>query len=145
MPSNVLNGTSIIVKTGTAGSETEILFSTNASLTLSMDTRDISNKGSSGWRELLEAQMSWSVSTEGLLAFKNAAGSAVKNYDDLVTDLVARPAFQILITPETTTTLDYTWTGECFITSVEQSAPLEDSSTWSATFEGTGALTQAVV
>ena len=145
MPSNVLNGTSIIVKTGAAGAETEILFSTNASLTLSMDTRDISNKGSAGWRELLEAQMSWSVSTEGLLAFKDSAGAAVKNYDDLVSDLVARTAFQIIVTPETTSSLDYTWTGQCFITSVEQSQPLEDSATWSATFEGTGALTQAVI
>ena len=142
MPNNVLNGTSVIVKTGTAGSETEIAFCTNASLSLSMDTRDISNKSSAGWRELLEAQMSWTVSCEGLVAFKDSSGTAVKSYDDLVTDLVARTQFSIVVTPASTSSGDYYWSGSCYITSIEQSDPLEDNVTWSATFEGTGALTQ---
>ena len=86
---NVINGTLAVIKTGTDHSTaTTIALSTSASLSLSMDTRDISNKGSAGWRELLEAQMSWSVSCEGLYAMLDASGAAVKNYDDLYNDLI---------------------------------------------------------
>tara|TARA_R110001606_G_scaffold380633_1_gene541272 strand:+ start:756 stop:1199 length:444 start_codon:yes stop_codon:yes gene_type:complete len=141
---NILNGTSIVVKTGVSGSETEIAFCTSASLSLSMDTRDISNKSSAGWRELLEAQKSWSVSTEGLMAFRDASGTAVKSYDDLLTALVARTAFSIELTPTALVAGDYRWSGTCFLTSLEQNDPMEDNVTWTATFEGSGALTQTV-
>ena len=64
---NIMNGTLMLFKYGTDHSTNDaIAFSTSATLSISMDTRDISNKGSSGFRELLEAQMSWSVSVEGL-------------------------------------------------------------------------------
>ena len=141
--SNVINGTLAVVKTGTDhASATTIALSTSASLSLSMDTRDISNKSSAGWRELLEAGMSWSVSCEGLYAMLDSSGAAIKNYDDLWALLVARAPFYIEIS--TGISGDKYYSGECYLTSLEQTAPLEDNMTYSASFEGTGVLSETV-
>ena len=136
---NVINGTLCVLSTGaTLATATPFAFSTSASISLSMDTRDISNKGSAGWRQLLEAQMSWSASVEGLYAYNDSAGAAVKNYDEMYDLLISRvPTFLDL---NTGVTGDFSYNGEVYITSLEQSAPLEDNMTFSASFEGTGIL-----
>ena len=142
---NVVNGTLAVLKTGTNATDaTAFAFSTSASLSLSMETRDISNKGSSGWRELLEAQMSWSASLEGLYAFYEADGStAAKNYDDLFTLLTGRANTYLEI--DTGVTGDFYYSGQVYLTSLEQSAPMEDNMTFSASFEGTGELSKTTI
>ena len=138
---NVINGTLAVIKTGTNNATaTAIALSTNASLSFTMETRDISNKSSAGWRELLEAQRSWSVSCEGLYAFLSASGAAVKNYDDFWALMNTRSPMYIEIS--TGVTGDKYYGGQCYITSLEQSAPMEDNMTYSMSFEGTGALTE---
>ena len=135
---NVINGTMALLQTGASGSTTPYAFSTSASISLSMDTRDISNKASAGWRELLEAQMSWSASCEGLYAFADSGGGSIKNYNELFDLLITRTATYLELTTDTTG--NYTYGGNAYLTSIEQSAPMEDNMTFSATFEGTGAL-----
>lgn len=136
---NVINGTLAVIKTGTThANATTIALSTSASLSFSMETRDISNKGSAGWRELLEAQKSWSVSCEGVYAMLDASGSAVKNYEDFFDLMTARTPLYIEI--NTGVTGDIYYGGECYITSLEQTAPMEDNMTYSMSFEGTAAL-----
>jgi len=136
---NIINGTLAVIKTGTDhASATAVAFSTSASISLSMDTRDISNKGSAGWRELLEAQMSWSASLEGLYAINDSGSSAVKNYDDLFDLLTGRESTFLELS--TGVTGDFYYYGQVFLTSLEQSAPMEDNMTFSATFEGTANL-----
>lgn len=141
---NVINGTLAVIKTGTNNATaTTIGLSTNASLSFTMETRDISNKSSAGWRELLEAQRSWSVSCEGLYAFLDSAGAATKNYDDFWALMNTRTSLYIEIS--TGVTGDKYYGGQCYITSLEQSAPMEDNMTYSMSFEGTGALTEGTV
>lgn len=136
---NVINGTLAVIKTGTTHADaTTIALSTSASLSFSMETRDISNKGSAGWRELLEAQKSWSVSCEGVYAMKSAAGATIKNYEDFYDLMVARTPLYIEI--NTDETGDTYYGGQCYITSLEQTAPMEDNMTYSMSFEGTAAL-----
>ena len=139
---NVINGTLAVIKTGADhATSTAIALSTNASLSFTMETRDISNKSSGGWRELLEAQRSWSVSCEGLYAFLDDSGAAVKNYDDFWTLMNTRTPMYIEIS--TGVGGDKYYGGQCYITSLEQSAPMEDNMTYSMSFEGTGVLTEA--
>jgi len=139
---NVVNGTLTVIKTGADhATATTIGMSTNASLSFTMETRDISNKSSAGWRELLEAQRSWSVSCEGLYAFLDSSGAAVKNYDDFWTLMNTRTPLYIEIA--TGVTGDKYYSGQCYITSLEQSAPMEDNMTYSMSFEGTGVLAEA--
>ncbi len=136
---NVINGTLAVIKTGTShANATTIALSTSASLSFSMETRDISNKGSAGWRELLEAQKSWSVSCEGVYAMKDAAGGSIKNYEDFYDLMVARTPLYIEI--NTDVSGDTYYGGQCYITSLEQTAPMEDNMTYSMSFEGTAAL-----
>ena len=143
---NIINGTEFILSYGTAGSEVALAFSTSASLSFGMDTRDISNKSSAGWRELLEAQRNWSVSTEGLMAFQDAASAPVVGFADLFTEIVARTQFSVVIKTSTTPVAgDYYWSGLVYLSSLELTAPLEDNSTWTASFEGTGVLSQTTV
>jgi len=138
---NIINGTLCVIKTGANhASATAIAFSTSASISLSMDTRDISNKSSAGWRELLEAQMSWSASVEGLYAERDSASAAVKNYDDMYALLTGRTATYLELTSGVSG--DKYYYGQVFLTSLEQTAPLEDNMTFSATFEGTAALSE---
>ena len=136
---NVINGTLCVLSTGaTLAGATPFAFSTSASISLSMDSRDISNKGSAGWRQLLEAQMSWSASVEGLYAFEDSTATAVKNYDEMYDLLISRvPTWLDL---NTGVAGDFSYNGEVYITSLEQTAPLEDNMTFSASFEGTGIL-----
>ena len=141
---NVINGTLCVLKTGADhASATAFAFSTSASISLSMDTRDISNKGSAGWRELLEAQMSWSASVEGLYALNDSASAGVKNYDDLYALLTGRA--QTFMELSSGITGDKYYSGQVYLTSLEQSAPMEDNMTFSATFEGTGELEEATL
>ena len=140
---NVINGTLCVLKTGAdhAGA-TAFAFSTSASISLSMDTRDISNKTSAGWRELLEAQMSWSASVEGMYAILDSGGTAVKNYENLYDLLISRPPIYLELS--TGVTDDEYYYGQVYCTSLEQSSPLEDNMTFSASFEGTSVLGKAV-
>ena len=46
---------------------------------------------------------------------------------------------------ETTEAGDYKYSGTAYLTSISMEAPMEDTSTWSMSFKGTGALTQAVI
>tara|TARA_R110002051_G_scaffold103198_1_gene174952 strand:- start:17025 stop:17462 length:438 start_codon:yes stop_codon:yes gene_type:complete len=141
---NIINGTLCVIKTGVdhAGA-TAVAFSTSGSISLSMDTRDISNKSSAGWRELLEAQMSWSASVEGLYAVTDSAGSAVKNYNELYDLLISREPTYLELSSAVSG--DTYYSGQVYLTSLEQTAPLEDNMTYSATFEGTAALNTATV
>tara|TARA_R110000787_G_scaffold70574_3_gene156815 strand:- start:9406 stop:9846 length:441 start_codon:yes stop_codon:yes gene_type:complete len=140
MPTNnVINGTLCVLKTGTDhATATAFAFSTTASISLSMDTRDISNKGSAGWRELLEAQMSWSASVEGMYAMLDASGTAVKNYENLYDLLISRTPVYLELS--TGVIGDEYYYGQVYCTSLEQSSPLEDNMTFSASFEGTSVL-----
>ena len=139
---NVMNGTIMVFKYGTDHTTNDALaFSTSASLSFSMDTRDISNKGSQGFRELLEAQMSWSLSVEGLYAVKDANGGTIKNYNALLNLLKTRTAVYVEI--GTGVSGDSYYYGDAFITSLEKTAPMEDNITFSASFEGTGALSES--
>jgi TP901-1 family phage major tail protein len=140
---NVVNGTICTLKTGNDhASATPFALGTSASLSFSMDTRDISNKNSGGWRELLEAQKSWSASVEGLYAFTTGTPAAsVKNYESLYT--LVKNRTKVYLEIGTGETGDEYYYGEAYCTSVEQTAPMEDNMTFSATFEGTGSLSVA--
>mgnify|MGYP003645905743 FL=1 len=141
---NVINGTMAVIKTGTThANATTIALSTSASISFSMETRDISNKGSAGYRELLEAQKSWSVSCEGVYAFKDASGTAIKNYEDFYDLMTARTPMYIEI--NTDVSGDIYYGGQCYITSLEQTAPMEDNMTYSMSFESADTVTIATV
>jgi len=138
----VINGT----KFGVYAAGTKIGYATSASISMNHSLRDTSTKDSGGWRDQLEGQRDWECSVEGMVIFLDSAGGAISDVtmDELFTSYIAtRTEFTLMFSTEVTG--DLKWTGQAFLTSLSADTPNEDSSTWSGSFSGTGALTQATV
>ena len=138
----VINGTLF----GVYAAGTKVGYATSASISMNHNLRDTSTKESAGWREQMEGQRDWEVSVEGMLLFVDSSGGAISSLtaDELYTNYIAtRASFALKFSTEVTA--DLRWTGTAWMTSLSADAPNEDSTTWSATFSGTGALTQEAV
>ena len=131
----ILNGTVFLLKLdGTALPD-----QTEGSISISMETRDITTKDSAGYRELLEGLRSGSISVSGLVDDDGAGGAG----GTLFTTLTDRTAVALVFGFDGASD-DYNYTCSAFCTSVEVSAATEDNVSYSATFEITGAITQVV-
>ena len=124
---------------------TKIAYATSASISMNHNLRDTSTKDSSGWRDQMEGQRDWEVSCEGMLIFAESGGAiAGLTMDELYSTYIeTRTEFTLKFSTEVTG--DLRWTGQAWMTSLSADAPNEDSSTWSASFSGTGALTQETI
>ena len=129
----ILNGTLAKIQVGGV----TVAHLTSNSLTFDMATRDASSKDSAGWKETLEGQRSFSGSGEGFFA-----EDATYGYTDLYNAYVTRNI--VVVTWTTSNVGDYEYEGNCFITSLAKTDGLEESSTFSVSFEGTGAVTQTM-
>ena len=129
-----MNGTLMTVTVG----GTAIDMQTECSISLSMETRDITSKDSSGFRELLEGLRSGSVTFSALHAEDNTY-----NIDDLFTLWNTRASATVNFT--TANTGDKEFSATAYLTSFEQSAGTEDNVTISGTFELTGAITYTAI
>ena len=127
----IFNGTVYIVTLGGANLQDQ----TEGSISLSMETRDITTKDSSGFRELLEGTRSGSISVSGLV---DDTSNAVTT---LMTNFAARSSFAIKFGVDTGTHDDVFECATAFCTSIETSAGTEDNVTYSATIELSGAIT----
>ena len=132
--SGVMNGTLLGVYVGS----TLIAHATEGSISLSMDTRDISSKDSAGTRALLEGMKSGSISMSALYAEDAAYGA-----DELYTAMAARTPLAVKFSTEVTG--DHFWSASAYLTSLEVSAGTEDNVSFSATFELTGTITYSAV
>ena len=132
--SGVMNGTLMGIYIGS----TLVAHATEGSISLSMDTRDISSKDSAGTRALLEGMKSGSISMSALYAEDAAYGA-----DELYTAMAARTPLAVKFSTEVTA--DHFWSASAYLTSLEVSAGTEDNVTYSATFELTGTITYSAV
>ena len=139
----IFNGTDLILKVSpsSGGVEAKLMHSQNVSLSMNVDTIDISTKDSSGWRDLLGGQKSFSLSADGLMDFAGVAADT--EVDELFDQMFARTA--VTFTFALSTPAGYTITGSGFITSLEISGGTEDAPTYSCSIEGTGELTKTAV
>jgi len=131
----ILNGTVYLLSV--AG--TALPDQTEGSISINMETRDITTKDSSGYRELLEGLRSGSVSVSGLVDDDASGGAG----GTLFTTLNTRAAVALIFGFDDASD-DYNYTCNAFCTSLEISAGTEDNVTYSASFEITGAITQVV-
>ena len=131
----VFNGTNL----GVYVDGTIIAAATDCSLSLNMDTIDITTKDSAGYRELLAGLRSGSMSCNGLIDYQSSNEDTV----DLVTAWTNRTSLTLKFSNELTGDQSYTASG--FLTSLEQSGGTEDTATYSASFELTGVVTPATI
>ena len=141
----ILNGTDVKVY---SASGTLVAYAQTASITINMETRDISNKESAGFAESLEGQRNWEVSLDGAYAWTDAGGSALTyGADDLVTKYIldsgsnTREAFTIKWGTTGGATGDIFYTGSAFLTSFSATGGTEDTATYSIGLTGTAGIT----
>jgi len=131
----ILNGTVYLLSIG----GTALPDQTEGSISISMETRDITTKDSAGWRELAEGLRSGSISVSGLVDDDGSGGAG----GTLFSTLSARSEVALVFGFDDATD-DYNYTCQAYCTSVEVSAATEDNVSYSATFEIDGAITQVV-
>lgn len=141
----ILNGTDI--KVYSSGTTNLVAFAQNCTLTINQSIREITNKESAGFKESLEGLRDFTIDIDGAYAYTDASGSTIANgADDLVqANLIGatRPTIDFIF-GDTQASLDVSYSGKGFITSVSLTGGTEDTATYSLTIEGTGALTQTV-
>jgi predicted secreted protein len=136
----IFNGTNLVVL---VGSEV-IAHSTSCSLSVSADLPDATTKQSGGWAEEIGGLRSWSLTTDGLATVEPTGTNYVVG--DIFSALNSRTAVTVKFTTATGSTVivgDLAWSGLAFVESLDITADMESPVTYSASFTGTGVLTQA--
>ena len=136
----VFNGTSLVVLVNNE----VIAYSTSCSLSIAIDAPDASTKESGGWADEIAGLRSWSLTTDGLATVDPTGASFVVG--DIFTSMYNRTKVTVKFTTVTGSTPvvgDLIWSGEAFIESLDVTADMESPATYSVSFTGTGALTQA--
>ena len=136
-----INSTSVLVQiTEDSGSSYDTVgFATSASISWSMDPRDITTKSSAGNRAIAEGKKSWNVSFEGLVTYATVSDIDMPN--DIFTLADARTSVGLRFGKLNSG--DYIYTGNGYFSSYSQDAGVEDNNTFSVSFEGTGQLSQS--
>ena len=133
----IFNGTEL----GVYISDTLIAAATDCSLSLNMEMIDITTKDSSAFRELLPGLRSGSISCSGLIDFLDASN---KDMTDLWSAYENKETLTLTFAKANETAGELSFSASGFISSLEQSGGTEDTATYSATFELTGAITDTV-
>ncbi len=125
----VFNGTNLLlqVEGDTIG------HTTSCSLTISHDLPDATTKDSNGFSEVISGLRSGEISFEGLVDYSDAA-SAIELIDYILNRTVVTCVFG------TSVTGDAIYTAEGYISSVEQSAEMESTVSYSGSITLTGAM-----
>ena len=142
----ILNGTELKVYSGTGSQTNLVAFAQNCTLTVNQSVREITNKESAGFKEILEGLRDFTIDVDGAYAWSNATDSPISDgADDLIDTNVLTNRQPVSFTfGDNQTTGDNNYTGSGFITSMSLTGGTEDTATYSLTIEGTGALTQAI-
>ena len=140
----IFNGTDLVLKVQAANGaadEFKLMHSTSCTLSMNVDTIDVSTKDSLGFRDLLAGQKSFSLSADGLMDFASAGTST--DPDELFTNMMGRNSVTFTFALDVQS--GYKYTGSAWITSLEITGGVEDAPTYSISLEGTDAITKTAV
>ncbi len=138
----VFNGTDLVLKTiaEAGGSEFILAHSTSCTLSINVDTIDVSSKESGGKLDVLGGLKSFELSADGLMEFAATSTTKPQSLNQLMQAGTAVTFTFALATPA-----GYKYTGSALVTSIEITGGTEDASTYSVSMSGTGALTQTSI
>jgi predicted secreted protein len=115
---------------------TLVAYSKGCKLTYTHDVRDTTTKDDNGVKSVAEGMTSWKVDVDGLVV----EGS---NFTTLFSSIKGRTKVTLSFTSSVSG--DKKYSGSAYVSSLDQDAPDQQSTTFSASFEGTGALTESAV
>lgn len=107
---------------------------TGCSLTITHSPRNVTNKGSAGWRELLEGLREWSMSATAMYIPNGTYNTVFAAYSGRT---------QVTLVFQSTAASDDNYTGTAYFTNGTLDSPAqEDNVTFDVSFDGTGVLTE---
>jgi len=139
--SGLVNGTLIAIYKDVAGTLTKIANATSNDFDITKDMIDVTNKDSGGYKEFLAGEAGWTLSCEGI--FEEDGGVTGISWSDIITDLMAGTSVTVAMTSQVSG--DIKLSGSAFFSNLTMSAPNNDATTFSASLQGTGALTVGTV
>jgi predicted secreted protein len=129
----------------TANGAQPAALSTNAKLTTSLGTRQISSKDSVGdFNEYLGTTFDWTMSSDNLMNLSGVTGTTLST-KEVFTAYVAKKLVYVAFSVKTGTSPSWTptqikMTGQGLIVGMDFNAPLTDSATYTISIKGSGVL-----
>lgn len=129
-----MKGLDVLIKVNVGTEETPEYIAVGAqrgaSLSRSAETLDKTSKDSDGWQESLAGLKSWTISTDGLLILDDEGYEALENAYMMSENVLV----------QFSTKSGAMFEGDAIITAIDLDAPYDDLISYTAEFQGSGAL-----
>ncbi len=118
-------------------------YATDFEISINKEVIDITTLSAQGWKEKLVDMKEWKVSVNGLVTYGTPDANEIGSEDLLASIIDDDTPATLLISSGISG--DSTKTGDAFLVSYAETGTVNDKMTFSAEFEGTGALDDAPV
>jgi predicted secreted protein len=138
----ITNGTLIAIYKDVSGTLTKIANATSNDFTITKDMIETTNKDSAGAKEYIAGEYGYTMSVEGMFEEDGSVGALI-SWKEMITDLLAGTAVTIVMTSNVSG--DLKLSGSALFNDLKLTAPQNAVSTFTASIQGTGALTVSTI
>lgn len=138
----ITNGTLIAIYKDVAGTLTKIANATSNDFSITKDMIETTNKDSAGAKEYIAGEYGYTMSVEGMFEEDASVGASI-SWKEILTDLIAGTSVTIVMTSNVSG--DLKLSGAAFFSDLNLTAPRNDVATFTASIQGTGALTVGTI
>jgi TP901-1 family phage major tail protein len=138
----ITNGTLIAIYKDVAGTLTKIANATSNDFSITKDMIETTNKDSAGAKEYIAGEYGYTMSVEGMFEEDASVGASI-SWKEILTDLIAGTSVTIVMTSNVSG--DIKLSGAAFFSDLNLTAPQNDVATFTASIQGTGALTVGTI
>ena len=138
----ITNGTLIAIYKDVAGTLTKIANASSNDFSITKDMIETTNKDSAGAKEYIAGEYGYTMSIEGMFE-EDASVGALISWKEILTDLIAGTSVTIVMTSNVSG--DIKLSGSAFFSDLNLTAPKNDVTTFTASIQGTGALTVGTI
>jgi predicted secreted protein len=138
----ITNGTLIAIYKDVSGTLTKIANATSNDFTITKDMIETTNKDSAGAKEYIAGEYGYTMSVEGMFEEDGSVGALI-SWKEIITDLLAGTSVTIVMTSNVAG--DLKLSGSALFNDLKLTAPQNAVSTFTASIQGTGALTVSTI
>jgi predicted secreted protein len=138
----ITNGTLIAIYKDISGTLTKIANATSNDFTITKDMIETTNKDSAGAKEYIAGEYGYTMSVEGMFEEDGSVGALI-SWKEIITDLLAGTSVTIVMTSNVSG--DLKLSGSALFNDLKLTAPQNAVSTFTASIQGTGALTVSTI
>jgi predicted secreted protein len=138
----ITNGTLIAIYKDISGTLTKIANATSNDFSITKDMIETTTKDSAGAKEYIAGEYGYTMSVEGMFEEDASVGAGI-SWKEIITDLLAGTSVTIVMTSNVSG--DLKLSGSAFFNELNLTAPQNDVATFTASIQGTGALTVGTI